>query len=108
MTVLADVYAQLPTIDCRLRCQDSCRDVPLLADEQARLDLPTPFDVCPKLSALGTCTVHDDRPLMCRLWAVVENMPCPHGCTPTRTLTVTEGAAVVDEAERIAGGWVNL
>jgi hypothetical protein len=39
------------------------------------------------------------------LWGVVENMPCPHGCTPTRMLTVAEGAAIVTRAEQLAGPW---
>lgn len=108
MTDLDQVYAQIPTVECRLRCQDSCRDVPILTAEQDRLQLPTAFDVCPKLSGFGTCTVHEDRPLMCRLWGVTENMPCPHGCTPTRMLTVAEGAALVDAAESAGGGWANL
>lgn len=105
---LADVYAQLPTVTCRLLCQDSCRDVPLLTAERDRLGLPDTFDVCPKLSGFGTCTVHEDRPLACRLWAVAENMPCPHGCQPTRSLTVAEASTLVATAEATGRGWVNL
>jgi Fe-S-cluster containining protein len=76
----------------------------LLYDEREQLgDLGR--SACPKLNGLGLCTVHDERPLICRLWGVVENMPCPHGCTPTRMLTVAEGAAIVTRAEQLAGPW---
>jgi hypothetical protein len=103
---LVELYDALPTLDCRLRCQESCHDIPLLYDERARLgDLGC--GTCPLLGAFGQCTAHHDRPLMCRLWGVVENMPCPHGCRPDRMLTVAEGAAIVEVAERVGGGWVN-
>lgn len=102
---LAELYAALPTVECRLLCQASCNDVPVLDGELERVgDLAG--RVCPWLNGFGTCSIHDDRPLMCRLWGVVENMRCPHGCTPTRMLTVAEGAAIVTDAERLAGGWI--
>jgi uncharacterized protein len=103
---LAEIYARIPPVACRMRCQDSCHDVPILEAERQRLgDLGC--STCPKLNKLGICTAHNDRPLMCRLWGVVENMRCPHGCEPaTGLLTVAEGAEIVAAAERVAGPWL--
>jgi hypothetical protein len=36
---------------------------------------------CPALKD-GRCSVYDVRPTLCRLWGVVEDMPCPWGCVP--------------------------
>ena len=105
MEHLYELYDALPTVECRLLCQASCNDVPVLRDELERVgDLAG--RVCPWLNGLGTCSIHLDRPLMCRLWGVVENMRCPHGCQPSRMLTVAEGAAIVAEAEQLAGPWL--
>src|SRR2546429_6087610 len=30
----------------------------------------------------GRCTVYEVRPMICRLWGMVEGMQCPHGCVP--------------------------
>lgn len=105
---IVDVYTRVPAIECKQRCQDSCRDVPLLTLERDELGLPEHMDVCPALGGLGLCTIHKRRPLMCRLWGVAENMPCPHGCQPTRRLTVAEASALVETAEAVGDGWVNL
>lgn len=32
----------------------------------------------------GRCSVYVVRPLLCRLWGMVDKMRCPHGCVPSR------------------------
>lgn len=44
---------------------------------------------CPLLKN-GRCTVHPNRPLICRLYGVVPEMTCPYGCRPDRWLTPDE------------------
>lgn len=105
---LADLYGSLPTVECRKLCQASCRDMPVVVAERDRLSLPLVMDECPKLTADGACSVYDDRPLMCRLWGVVENMRCPHGCEPSRVLSLAEAREFLVEAERIGGRWLNV
>jgi hypothetical protein len=56
---------------------------------------------CPLLRQ-GRCTVYAVRPLICRLWGVVESMPCPWGCRPERFLTVEEGEALMRQAEGLS------
>lgn len=98
---LADLdvlYARLPALACRGLCADSCHTHVDASDaERTRLlrrhgpdldldlDAPTSDGACPALSRSfgpGRCTVHADRPMICRLWGAAASMPCPHGCTP--------------------------
>ncbi len=44
---------------------------------------------CPLLKD-GLCSIHSIRPAICRLYGIVENMPCPHGCKPERVMSVRE------------------
>lgn len=46
--------------------------------------------VCLKLVE-GLCSVYEDRPMLCRLWGLVEGMKCQWGCVPERYLTDREG-----------------
>lgn len=36
------------------------------------------------------CSIYAIRPLLCRLYGLVEAMPCAFGCTPERQLTREE------------------
>lgn len=103
---LRALYDGLPSLDCKQLCQASCHDVPVLTAERDSLgDLGQ--DRCPRLDDAGQCTVHDARPLMCRLWGVVENMRCPYGCEPSRLLSMPEARALLVAGERAGGRWLN-
>lgn len=87
---LAEVYAEVPPIECRGLCHDSCGSLGTSAAERAVIrdrgvELP-PLAVfpagCPALTILKRCSVYDVRPLICRLWGVAEGMPCTYGCRP--------------------------
>lgn len=104
------LYAGLPSIHCVGRCQDSCG--PIDAHERERLhfekrtgrSFPDALIVlnsagcaCPLLEQVtGTCAVYRNRPLICRLWGLVESMRCPHGCVPSRWLTDNEARNLLD------------
>ena len=91
---LEELYAALPPLECRGLCgHSSSAHVDASVTERARiaaagvdLDVPTPDGACPALSRAlvptGRCTVHQVRPMVCRLWRTAAAMPCPHGCTP--------------------------
>ena len=96
--LLAALYAELPAIACQGLCSEACGPVPMSRLEWQSVcrsggersggdDL-----VCPYLE-LGRCSVYEVRPALCRLWGVVEAMPCPWGCEPERMLTREEGYA---------------
>lgn len=97
---LAEVYARLPSLECRGLCAAYCGPVRMGPAEERRaatagVDLagaathPDTLD-CKALTALGRCSIYPARPMICRLWGVVESMPCPHGCRP-------EGGLIPDE-----------
>jgi len=49
---------------------------------------------CPYLTNNNLCGIHLDRPVICRLYGIVEDFKCKYGCTPDRYLKK-------DEAHRI-------
>lgn len=114
------VYSNLPTVACRGLCQDSCgpivqgrsttkQELLRLQDaggEKRGRQRRAPM-TCPYLTAedeTGRCSVYEARPFICRLWGVVDDMPCPHGCevTPGR-LSMEEGRMAMAFVERIGG-----
>jgi len=91
---LKELYRQLPSIDCKGKCWGSCGVAPTgdveqenIADEYSEKCIPTPCSdlICNQLDRdTHKCTIHDERPLICRLFGLVNNelMKCPHGCEP--------------------------
>lgn len=102
------IYATLPTIDCKGLCHDSCGVVPMSRVESRRIleregmekAPPLVKDeegawTCPLLTADKRCRVYDIRPLICRLYGVVQGMQCPHGCAPSTLLPDSEGGRLL-------------
>lgn len=96
LDMLRDLYSQLPAIDCKGLCHDSCtaidasqleRDV--LAEHGVTLPDTTPLavidryqatghiDTCPALSPFGRCTVYEVRPFVCRAFGAVSHRNVP-------------------------------
>lgn len=87
------LYAQLPPLECKGLCAHSCIPIDMAPAERERVrqagaDIPHAKEMerqglkaCPALTE-GRCTVHEVRPMICRLWGTDETMPCPHGCVP--------------------------
>ncbi len=91
------MYGELPTIDCQGKCAESCGPIWMTRVEWQRITKKKRYEprasslTCPLLVA-DRCSVYALRPTLCRLWGVVEGMPCPWGCKPTpRYLTDIEG-----------------
>ena len=68
-----------------------------LGEERKAVDIN-----CPMLDN-GRCSVYDIRPMICRLWGIVETMLCHHGCKPDRVLTAEEGFEFLQRAAEIGG-----
>ena len=110
------LYERIPALACKRRCQDYCiavvDDGALTALERDRIvalhgvKSPGPDHACGYLDEAGRCSVYTLRPLVCRLWGVVDlaGMRCPHGCAPERWLTNAEAHALMIEASEIGGG----
>lgn len=84
------VWAQVPSPGCKGLCQQSCGPVAMSPAEEALLNdrgVTVGFDrktlTCDQLNGFGRCSIYTDRPLVCRLWSAVPEMPCPWGCAPT-------------------------
>lgn len=88
---LREVWEQVPPVACKGLCTHSCSAITMAPAEVAAFDaagIEIGFDFstarCDQLRD-GRCAIYDDRPLVCRLWGAVPEMPCEHGCEPTLT-----------------------
>ena len=104
-----EVYAKVPPLACKGLCQASCTGpIPATKIEhdfvaRAGASLPVLVEPCANLVD-DRCAVYETRPLICRLWGVVENMVCPHGCEPEGGhLSRQGGGQLVLEVVEIAG-----
>lgn len=61
---------------------------------------------CPALTEDMRCSIHASRPLICRLYGMVDNdkMKCPHGCVPERWVTNDEVGGWYDRLDKIDHG----
>lgn len=105
------LYAEVPHLPCKQKCASSCGPILMSYVEWQRIikklgyepkaPPPNPLDPrtmnCPMLKG-GLCSVYAMRPMICRLWGVVETMPCPWGCQPERMLTTREGYVLLQRA----------
>ena len=105
---LQTLYATLPRLDCKGLCARSCGPILCeIAEAKAcganygtlrwegRAVAVFSVDRKTRCNLLknGRCTAYEHRPAVCRLWGLVETMPCMYGCVPERYLTHEEGHA---------------
>lgn len=111
MMTLTELYARIPAIACKGLCHGSCGPVPATRKEVEQIERASvhPWGTvaggtCSMLSA-GRCTVYESRPLLCRLWGVVESMPCLWGCVPERMMSDVESRFLIKLAGKIGDGY---
>lgn len=103
------LYARLPRVACKRKCQECCGPIVMSAAEWARIVerlgyAPTVLagGICPMLDRdEGKCTVHDIRPMICRLWGAADGMRCEHGCLKGRPLSRSEAHRFLEQCEKI-------
>ena len=116
---LQAVYAQVPAIECRGQCWDSCGPIELTRTERRRIAAGSGVEIADRLPLhlpgggevacaaltfpLRRCGVYELRPLICRLWGVLDGMPCTYGCVPERYLTMAEGYELLARAADLDG-----
>lgn len=107
---LQELYNKLPKIDCKGNCVRQCSVVPLGMEEEDYITegyghdrIPEPEfqdgePVCNQLTDDGRCSIHDRRPLICRLYGLVDNpmMKCDHGCEPEYWLSDEKARRLID------------
>ncbi len=98
------LYDSLPTIECQGRCHVSCGPIFVNTFEWNAIGKPAAGKTidCPMLVD-RRCSVYQARPLICRLWGVVDEMKCPWGCVPSRRMEPEEIQRVMDEWRAISG-----
>jgi hypothetical protein len=110
-TRLEELYAKLPKIDCQGYCHHSCGPLAMSLREQQRIEEAAgerpecpPGGYCSMLTDDKRCSVYEIRPMVCRLWGLVEQMPCRFGCVPEGGLmSDEEGRQWLAEADAIGG-----
>lgn len=117
--VMRELYDQVPGIECKGFCADSCgpiemsaleraaiakRGVTITAKEDALAEYMEKGDFDCDALVDGRCSVYEDRPMVCRLWGVTESLACPYGCaTPEGTLTDSQGWRLLAAAMQVGG-----
>jgi uncharacterized protein len=106
---LERVYQKIPAIACKRLCWVACGLIEGSRVENWRLDQVTGsvFGVvvvgadqrpyCEFLTRERECRVYGLRPLMCRLFGIAKELPCPHGCIPERYLDHFEVQQLIRE-----------
>jgi len=115
---VAALYARIPNIECRQKCQVYCGAIiqlgayaeaerPGIESALHDADIVRPADAsplaCHALDAQGRCTIYAMRPSICRFFGVVKGMECPHGCEPERLLAHAEMTDILNALAAIAG-----
>ena len=99
-TALDAMYAEIPAVECKGLCIESCGPFPAFAAEHQRLlssfgKAPSVDQwTCPLL-VKGRCRAHAIRPALCRLWGVVDGMPCKWGCVPSERFSNAQAGEVM-------------
>jgi Fe-S-cluster containining protein len=101
LRLLGEALATVPSVNCKGLCWQACGVIPLSDVEAVALEVatgsPPPLSTelrvatlaigddlrCRYLSPANRCTVYNARPLICRLYGVVDAMRCAHGCEPS-------------------------
>jgi hypothetical protein len=101
------LWNQVPSVGCKGLCVESCGPI-LETDAEAaihaRKGIEIGFDretlTCDQLR-FGRCGIYDERPLVCRLWGAIPDMPCPFGCEPS--LSSEQGQALMQAMFAVPG-----
>jgi hypothetical protein len=106
---LEAIYAELPAVPCTGQCHSSCSYIGMSEAEYRRIKRETGIEIemyqspCPALDFAGRCSIHELRPLICRLYGATERLRCPWGCKPERWLSDSEVSVLVKRVQDIAG-----
>jgi len=117
---LEAIYAQVPRVNCKGRCQYACTAIDMTPREDARIraagveitphqqaleQMKTGGDfACDALDAVGRCSVYELRPLVCRVWGTTPSLRCAYGCEPEGGwLTYAQTMELLNDARRVGG-----
>jgi Fe-S-cluster containining protein len=113
---LQDIYNSMPTIECQGLCQECCGPIAVLPAElqkitESKQSVPTIKVVsewgnltCSALNDKGRCSIYENRPMICRLYGLVQAMACPYGCKPSRWVSDREAAILIERVRKLKPG----
>lgn len=121
---LADIYALIPAMPCRGRCQAACGPIDAGPQERQAIFDATGITLprnalrliagqlgehrpasCPALGLYGQCTAYEVRPGVCRIWGAVQSLACQWGCKPPGGyLSEGRGFAIMAMLEHFQAG----
>jgi len=115
---LEKLYATLPTIECKGECHSACGPIGMTDVEWRRIFKRTGREPttlveehdgkitdlrCSLLTENLKCSIYSIRPMVCRLWGLVDALKCPWGCVPDPGwLDYREGQLLLLAAEEIS------
>lgn len=101
---LKQLWERIPAFKCVEGCTACCGPVPWSEFERSKLLNPKPHSdtclICPYANdGQPGCSVRDERPILCRLFGVVDHplMTCTKGGIPERVLSEEEGNVIMQE-----------
>lgn len=114
---LEALYEALPEMRCGGKCWDSCGPIGMSTLERRVIKEKTGQEIprgivynsslattCPQLTFLKRCRIYEHRPLICRLWGLVETLKCPYGCVPEGGhLSEEEGWVLINRVLALSG-----
>ena len=112
---LNQIYATIPTFICKIGCTDCCG--PNFWAKTEWLNILTWLKARGKTERFATgmdcpyiennqCSIYEVRPIICRLFGVVDKLQCPYGCAPAKLLSGVQATGLLRqvaslEAKRI-------
>jgi Fe-S-cluster containining protein len=108
-------------LHCRGLCHDSCGAIGYSTAERKVIQtrhgaFPVPqgelrggkFEhpddiMCSALTPDKRCSIYDERPAICRLYGLIRELPCAHGCVPRAWMTHGEAQTLIAELDAIEG-----
>lgn len=82
LKILTELRQTIPDAECKGLCHQACGIVPFAPIENAAIKNQKPIKTttCPYLDENNQCSEYENRPIMCRLYGVSENLTCQFGC----------------------------
>lgn len=118
---LDELYSQLPNLECKGRCFNSCTTIAASELERRRViaaggSIGPPMTPeryrqaktagsparCPSLGPLNNCTVYAVRPFICRAFGMARDLRCEYGCVPDKILPEGEIIRIVATIEQLS------
>jgi len=115
---LVSLYKNIPDVECKGLCHESCTLIPVSKIERKRIREHTKltfdsvlknFDNLCKTGEVSSCkalkdqrcSIYNLRPAICRGFGVVESLECPFGCEPINKLSKTQFNKILTDIDNI-------